>query len=109
MHTGLAMAVGSLVMVLAFPAIGIHQAEVTVGNFGSDELVEFTAIGRGVNLAARLEGACTPGGVLVSREVHDRTASVVAFGPPQTFRLKGIEAPVEAFTVDAPAGGDGVA
>ncbi|PAP80177.1 hypothetical protein B1759_01910 [Rubrivirga sp. SAORIC476] len=89
--------------------IGIHQAEVTVGNFGSDELVEFTAIGRGVNLAARLEGACVPGGVLVSREVHDRTASVVAFGPPQTFRLKGIEAPVEAFTVDAPTGGDGVA
>jgi O-antigen ligase len=27
MHTGLVMALGSLVMVLAFPAIGIHQAE----------------------------------------------------------------------------------
>lgn len=27
MHTGLVMAVGSLVMVLAFPAIGIHQAD----------------------------------------------------------------------------------
>ncbi|MDP3401021.1 MAG: O-antigen ligase family protein, partial [Brevundimonas sp.] len=27
MHTGLVMAIGSLVMVLAFPAIGIHQAE----------------------------------------------------------------------------------
>jgi len=89
---------------LAYPLdlrIGIHQAEVTVGNFGSDELVEFTAIGRGVNLAARLESACAPGGVLVSETVHDLTASAVAFEPPQSFRLKGIEAEVRAYPVDA--------
>jgi class 3 adenylate cyclase/ligand-binding sensor domain-containing protein len=79
--------------------IGIHQSEVTVGNFGSDELVEFTAIGRGVNLAARLESACAPGGVLVSEDVHALTADAVAFEPPRELSLKGIDAPVAGYPV----------
>lgn len=83
--------------------IGIHQADVTVGNFGSDELVEFTAIGRGVNLAARLEGACEPGGVLASGEVRALAPEAVAFGAPRALTLKGIEGTVEAFPVDLDA------
>jgi adenylate cyclase len=35
---------------------GIHRAEVTVGHFGAPERMSFTAMGDGVNLAARLEG-----------------------------------------------------
>ncbi|HIG75067.1 MAG TPA: hypothetical protein EYQ24_10960, partial [Bacteroidetes bacterium] len=76
--------------------IGVHHAEVTVGNFGSDELVEFTAIGRGVNLAARLESACAPGGVLVSSEVR-ALAPDAPFGTARQLELKGIEGTVEAF------------
>ncbi|PAP76762.1 hypothetical protein BSZ37_10110 [Rubrivirga marina] len=83
--------------------IGIHQSEVTVGNFGSDELVEFTAIGRGVNLAARLESACAPGGVLVSEAVHALTVSDVTFAPPRELRLKGIDAPVAGYPVELDA------
>jgi ligand-binding sensor domain-containing protein/class 3 adenylate cyclase len=77
--------------------MGIHQAEVTVGNFGSDDLVEHTAIGAGVNLASRLEGACAPGEVLVSEAVHALAASAFAFGDPQRHRLKGIVEPVPAY------------
>ncbi|WP_412067551.1 two-component regulator propeller domain-containing protein [Rubrivirga sp. IMCC43871] len=77
--------------------VGVHQGEVTVGNFGTDELVEFTAIGHGVNLAARLEGACAPGGVLVSAQVRSLAEDGVAFEAPRSLRLKGIEDEVEAF------------
>ncbi len=68
-------------------------------------------LGDGVNIAARLESVAQPGGVCVSRSVHDAVAGKVSASfrsiGPQT--LKNIPAPVEAFTVafsavaDAPA------
>jgi len=53
--------------------IGIHQDYVTVGNFGSAHLMEYTVIGKGVNLAKRLESACNPGKILASFSVYSLT------------------------------------
>lgn len=50
--------------------IGIHQDYVTVGNFGSQHYMEYTAVGRGVNLASRLEETCTPGNIKLSHPVY---------------------------------------
>ncbi|AFE08466.1 adenylate/guanylate cyclase domain-containing protein [Corallococcus coralloides DSM 2259] len=40
-----------------YTRIGVNSAVNFVGNFGSDQLFSYTAIGDGMNLAARLEGA----------------------------------------------------
>lgn len=71
--------------------IGIHQDLVTVGNFGSPDHVEFTALGRGVNLAKRLEEACPPGSVLVTETLARKVLHRFDFGPPESRRFKGFQ------------------
>ncbi len=43
---------------------GLHAAEVMVGNFGAPSRLNYTALGDGVNLAARLEPLCKQYGVI---------------------------------------------
>jgi len=69
--------------------IGIHQDYVTVGNFGSHNLMEYTAVGRGVNLASRLETSCTPGNIKVSHPVFLLTSEIFNYGPLKDEKFKG--------------------
>ena len=51
---------------------GVHTGEAFVGSIGSDEKVDFTALGDTVNVAARLGGLAGPRELLVSRVAWDR-------------------------------------
>ena len=59
-------------------------------------------LGEGVNIAARLESICKPGGVSISRAVYDQISGKLAFG----FRtlglqkLKNIAKAVEVFAIE---------
>ena len=51
--------------------VGIHHGPAVVGHFGSQERLEYTAIGHTVNVASRIESACAPGDIYVSGQVAD--------------------------------------
>jgi len=52
-------------------AIGIHMGAVVIGNIGSPEHFDYSAIGAPVNLAARLCGQATALSIAVSKTIHD--------------------------------------
>ena len=79
--------------------IGINTGLCTVGNFGSDERMDYTIIGGGVNLAARLESACEPGEILLSYETYAHVKNVVECNEREQINVKGISAPVTTFQV----------
>ncbi len=78
--------------------IGLDFGEAYVGNVGSGEVKDFTAIGDAVNTAARLQAAAGSGEIVISRRVSDRGGSSVAGGVRRELSLKGKSLP-EVVTV----------
>jgi adenylate cyclase len=98
--------------------IGLHSADVLVGNVGSTERLSYTVMGDGVNVAARLEGMnkvfgtkiCVSDGVLAAagtslvvrpiREVHvkGRSHALIAY---ELMGIDGEDAEIAASEQDA--------
>jgi len=74
--------------------MGINTGVCTVGNFGSEDRMDYTIIGGGVNLAARLESACAPGEILISYETHAHVKNLVHCEDRDAIMVKGIAHPV---------------
>jgi adenylate cyclase len=79
--------------------IGINTGFCTVGNFGSEDRMDYTIIGSGVNLASRLESAASPGEVLISYETYAMVKDKILCEKIGEISLKGVSHPVEAYRV----------
>ena len=69
--------------------IGLDYGRALVGNVGSGEVKDFTAIGDVVNTAARLQSAAASNEILVSTRVRDVAAADLAGAEVRVLKLKG--------------------
>jgi class 3 adenylate cyclase/HAMP domain-containing protein len=79
--------------------IGVHTGYCTVGNFGSDDRMDYTMVGGTVNLASRLEHEAPPGGILVSFETYALVKDKVRCDERGAVQVKGIAQPVMTYLV----------
>ncbi|MEO1090644.1 MAG: adenylate/guanylate cyclase domain-containing protein [Pseudomonadota bacterium] len=79
--------------------IGLHCGEAIVGNVGSSDRMNYTALGATVNFAARLEKLNRQLGttILVSAEVVARAGNGFDFQPAGAHRMEGFDDPIEVF------------
>jgi adenylate cyclase len=81
--------------------IGIHTGRAAVGNIGSPEHLDYSAIGSTVNLAARLCGEAKATSIVVSKAVRDTLAQDLRlnFHSERSVRIRGFREPVTVFTL----------
>ena len=79
--------------------IGLHTDRVLVGHFGAPSRLNYTAVGDGVNLAARLEGLNKVYGtsILVSEDVRAAADGAFLFRLVDRVAVKGKEQPVAVY------------
>jgi len=67
--------------------------------FGGKQRKDYTAVGKVVNIAARLESAASPNSILISEAVANCLPQQANWGQEKNLKLKGLEQDFRAFSL----------
>jgi PAS domain S-box-containing protein len=79
--------------------MGVNTGFCTVGNFGSDERLDYTIVGGAVNLANRLESAANTDEILISEDTFSLVKDVIKCKARGQIDVKGFAYPVNSYVV----------
>jgi len=77
--------------------IGINTGFCTVGNFGSDERMDYTIVGGQVNATSRLETAAANDQILLSHATYALVKDEIYCEPVGQLQVKGISRPIKTY------------
>ncbi len=77
--------------------IAINSGKAVVGDVGSSQRVDYTALGATINLAARMEGVCPPGECVISEVTYKMLSESDAFQEMGDYNFKGIKRLVKVY------------
>lgn len=84
--------------------ISVHTGEAVVGTIGSRRRQKYTAIGKTVNLAARVESHTVGGQVLVSDSTYRQIRDIAVVSGSFEVRVKGLRDPITVHDITGLAG-----
>jgi class 3 adenylate cyclase len=87
--------------------MGINTGYCNVGNFGSDDRMDYTIIGAEANLAARLQSIAEPGHIVISYETYALVRDMVVARELPPITMKGISRDVVPYAVSGILGAGG--
>lgn len=77
--------------------MGINTGYATVGNFGTESRMDYTALGTEVNLASRLESAAKPGQILISHTTYALIKDRIMCRRCGAIQVKGFDRPIDVY------------